>query len=288
MQIVKNILKRLNEPFPEDISLVNKIRSKIGIGIFVTLFLYILRPFGLTYYGNEALLICVKFGLVTVFAGVAYNLFSIYILGLKKDMSSWTLWKWIVSAIVLIIFISICNYLFMSSLEGWEGFSWANFLGMVIITFIVGIFPIIFSGMIIQMNAYKRNQIKAKDMQTGLIPKKTEALRVMLTDENNRNNYSFDLANLLYIEAMQNYVSVYHLTTGKIEKTIFRNTVKRIEVQVAKSPLIRCHRSFLVNTNLIEKVVGNAQGLRLTLKGLEDRTIPVSRKYIPLLKEIIN
>lgn len=284
---MKNILKKLNEPFPEDISLQHNIRSIIGVGVFVTLFLYLLRPFGLDNYQNGKLLICIKFGLLTVFAGLTYDLFGLYVLGLKKDLPSWTLWKWIMSAIFLILFISICNYLFMMSLMGWDGFSWYNFFYMIISTFTVGIFPIIFSGMLVQMNAYKRNQVQAKDMQAALSPKPTKVHTIILAGENSREDYSFPFPKLLYIEAMQNYVSVCHLNEGTIEKTIFRSTLKRMETQTTDSPLIRCHRSFMVNANLIENVAGNAQGLRLTLKDLPDFEVPVSRKYIPILKELM-
>jgi len=38
---------------------------------------------------------------------------------------------------------------------------------------------------------------------------------------------------------------------------------------------------------LIEKVAGNAQGLRLSLSNLSDVEIPVSRKYIAALKSLI-
>ncbi|MFK7983118.1 MAG: LytTR family DNA-binding domain-containing protein [Saprospiraceae bacterium] len=284
---MKNILKKLNEPFPEDISLQHNIRSILGVGVFVTLFLYLLRPFDLNYYSGNLLVVCIGFGALTIFAGLSYDLFGIYVLGLKKDLPSWTLWKWIVNAIFLILFISICNYLFMMYLMAWEDFSWSFFSHMIISTLAVGIFPIIFSGMIVQMNAYKRNQVQAQSLQASLSPKQTKVHTIILAGKNSREDYLFPFADLLYIEAMQNYVSVCHFKKGKIEKTVFRSTIKRMETQTKGSPLIRCHRSFLVNANLIEKVAGNAQGLRLTLKGLPDFEVPVSRKYIPTLRALM-
>jgi DNA-binding LytR/AlgR family response regulator len=86
---------------------------------------------------------------------------------------------------------------------------------------------------------------------------------------------------------MQNYVSVCFQKDGISQKELLRNTIKNLETQIQSSVLIRCHRSFMVNSDLIEKVEGNAQGLRLNLKNLEDFEVPVSRKYIPILKEII-
>ena len=48
--------------------------------------------------------------------------------------------------------------------------------------------------------------------------------------------------------------------------------------------IIHCHRTFLVNSDKIAEAQGNAQGFTLQLHGT-DETIPVSRKYVPHIKE---
>ena len=52
------------------------------------------------------------------------------------------------------------------------------------------------------------------------------------------------------------------------------------------STIERCHRSYLVNTALVDYVSGNAQGYQLHLKGT-DQEVPVGRTFAPtILKEI--
>lgn len=284
---MKQFLKKLNEPFPEDTSLRHNVQSIIGIGLFVTFFLYFLRPFGLHDYPKNPIWICLRFGVLTILAGIVYDLFGTYVLNLKKDGPSWTLWKWIINAIGIVLFISICNYLFMTFLMGWGFFNWYRFTNMLFSTFIVGIFPIIFSGMIVQMNAYKRNQKQATNLQATLATPEESTQIITVTSQNNSQSLTIPITDLLYIEAMQNYVAIGSIQEGKFEKALFRNTITQMEVQLANTSLFRCHRSFLVNIHLIENVAGNAQGLRLTLKELPDVKIPVSRKYIPALKKLI-
>ena len=283
---MKQLLKKLNEPFPEDTSLRHNILSIAGVGIFVTLFLYFIQPFGLHNYPEDTFHICLGFGVVTIVAGMAYDFFGLYVLKFAKDMPSWTLWKWIINAIFLVLFIGTCNYLFMTILMGWETFVWKRFFYTVYSTLAIGIFPIIFSGLMVQMNAYKRNQKQAENIQSSLHPIANKEQVITLTSQNNSQSIQISVNHLFYLEAQQNYVSIYHLQDGNLEKTIFRNTIKQMEEQLQDTPLFRCHRSFLVNTKLIEKVAGNAQGLRLSLANLPDIEVPVSRKHIPTLKSL--
>jgi len=285
---VKQLLNKLNEPFPEDTSLRGNLLSVLGVGVFVTLFLYLIQPFDLNSYPKDPLGICVGFGLVTIFASLFFEFLVVYVFRIQKDIPAWTLWKWIVNVIFLIGFISICNYLYMTFLMGWGIFNWHRFGYMIFSTLVVGIFPIVFSGMMIQMNAYKRNQVQAKNIQSNLVSPIQQEQLITLTSQNNNQILQVTIAHLFYLEAQQNYVSIYHLKEGEIEKTVFRNTIKQMEMQLENTPMFRCHRSFLVNTELIEKVAGNAQGLRLSLANLPGFEVPVSRKYIPSLKSLIS
>jgi len=49
-------------------------------------------------------------------------------------------------------------------------------------------------------------------------------------------------------------------------------------------PLLRCHRSYLVNAAVIREARGNAQGLKLSIVGTEEE-VPVSRAYVAVLRE---
>ena len=94
--------------------------------------------------------------------------------------------------------------------------------------------------------------------------------------------------NIRYAEAMQNYVTVWFLDNDSLQKEVLRATVSSIEEQLSDCAVIRCHRSYLVNVDAVEKVTGNAQGLRLKLSGITQEEVPVSRSYINKIRAFID
>jgi len=72
-------------------------------------------------------------------------------------------------------------------------------------------------------------------------------------------------------------VQVYYFENQVLRSRMLRSTLRKMEDALAAWPqFFRCHRTYLVNFDTIEKVSGNAQGYRLHLRDLEE-TIPVSR-----------
>jgi DNA-binding LytR/AlgR family response regulator len=73
---------------------------------------------------------------------------------------------------------------------------------------------------------------------------------------------------------------------GRLQHRLIRNTLVNAESMMRAffPPLIRCHRSYIVNLDQIKNVDGNAQGLVITLKPCSEK-VPVSRKYIDELKQ---
>ncbi|HEY9048718.1 MAG TPA: LytTR family DNA-binding domain-containing protein [Ohtaekwangia sp.] len=84
------------------------------------------------------------------------------------------------------------------------------------------------------------------------------------------------LADLLYVEASDNYSTVYWRNGQTIEKRMLRINLKNIEGQLDNYFAIRCHRSFIVNINAIDHVTGNANGYKLSIRDT-NFSVPVSR-----------
>jgi tetratricopeptide (TPR) repeat protein len=90
---------------------------------------------------------------------------------------------------------------------------------------------------------------------------------------------SIPLKDVLCIEAADNYIALYYFLNAVVKKELFRSTMKMAEEQLAgNDEMIRCHKSYIINTNNVAQVSGNAQGYRLLIKGLEF-SIPVSRTF---------
>ena len=96
------------------------------------------------------------------------------------------------------------------------------------------------------------------------------------------------ISHLLYIEAVGNYVKVYHVKDGLVHSDMLRTTSKQIEEQLRDySPVVRCHRAFLVNLGQVEQIITRSGTMQLLIKHCND-TLPVSRSNMAQVKSAIN
>jgi DNA-binding LytR/AlgR family response regulator len=103
------------------------------------------------------------------------------------------------------------------------------------------------------------------------------ATAVTFIGENQNETLTLDASQIAYIVAQDNYVQVYFFENEVLKNRMLRATLRKKEDILATWPqFFRCHRTYLVNFDKVEKVSGNAQGYRLHLRGVEE-TIPVSR-----------
>ena len=88
-----------------------------------------------------------------------------------------------------------------------------------------------------------------------------------------------------FLEAADNYVIIHYLSVGKMEKLLIRNSLKNIEWRFREKGLIRCHRSYIVNLNLVQLM--RRQENEVVLDMGDDRVplIPVSRTYATTVME---
>ncbi|MFN7602955.1 MAG: LytTR family transcriptional regulator DNA-binding domain-containing protein, partial [Bacteroidota bacterium] len=80
-------------------------------------------------------------------------------------------------------------------------------------------------------------------------------------------------------------IEICFLEHGKLQKRLFRNTLKSVQVSLTNNPeFFRTHKTHLVNLKKVVKVTGNAQGLKLHLAELPE-PVPVSRNLTAAIKE---
>ena len=107
---------------------------------------------------------------------------------------------------------------------------------------------------------------------------------ITLTGTTNETS-TFLLPHLLYIEAVGNYVKVYHLQEGQIHADTLRATSKQMEKELETYPtIVRCHRAFLVNLRQVEQIVSKAGTMLLRIRNCHTY-IPVSRSHLAHIKD---
>ena len=98
---------------------------------------------------------------------------------------------------------------------------------------------------------------------------------------------TLEISNLLYIEAVGNYVKVCQLQGNEAHTNMLRATMKQMEDELQSYPMIvRCHRAFMVNLGQVEQISSNSRAMQLVMRHSHD-AIPVSRSNVNKLKELL-
>ena len=121
------------------------------------------------------------------------------------------------------------------------------------------------------------NYIISKLIKEKGIKSNSTISKINISD--NKTTLNIDIKNLFYIKSEGNYVTVFE----KNKKYLIRSSLKKIIEQNNNSELIRCHKSYIVNSNKIKSISGNSKGYKISLLD-KDFEIPASIKVGEKLK----
>lgn len=285
--MISKIIAFLNEPYPQEDSDAEIVKLSALVSGVVIFILAVFRPFGFDNVDSSALLrYALIFGVIAFGVMLAYEFFVKYGLGIQRDKADWAFWKWMLSSLALITCIASANYVY--TLYSYDlPASLSHFFLILKNTLSIAVIPILLLGAINITRKSNQNEKIAAEIHLKPKGKQPEIqMPVRLPIPQSENFVEIDAQYIICIEAMQNYVQIYHKSGEKLEKTMIRSTISNMELTLLGTSIKRSHRSFLVNTDKIIKVSGNAQGLKLELDPSPGFWVPVSRKYIPDFRKI--
>jgi hypothetical protein len=132
----------------------------------------------------------------------------------------------------------------------------------------------------------KKLQTSEQDIQPAQEDDTNPASQITL-EGNTNEHVNLEISDLLYIEAVGNYVKVVLLREGEVHTNMLRATMKQMEDQLqAYAIIVRCHRAFMVNLNQVEHISSNSRAMLLVMRHSHD-AIPVSRSNYIKLKELL-
>ena len=114
-----------------------------------------------------------------------------------------------------------------------------------------------------------------------------EERREMITfyDEKGTMRLSIKFSDLVYLQAADNYVNIFYNHQNKQSKYMLRSSLKLVEDAFKDYPLIRCHRSYMVNFERVKMIRREKDGLLIKLDSPVETDIPVSKTY---MSEVFN
>jgi len=271
--------KKLYYPIP--VSGKNGFIFSLAFGLFIAFFLWFFEPFDMNVQEYSKLEILL-FGIISfgVFF-LAHTIIPLIIPNVYKE-KNWTIYSQILFYVILSFAIATLNGLYINFRNDLS-FSWSNYLLIITQTFAVGIIPITVSVLFSYYWKYKKIAEQSNAFNDKLDTIK-ESQTHQYTIQSNIKNETFiiDDSTFLFAKSSGNYIEVF--VADNPPKT-YRMGLSSLEEQLSSNKLmIRCHRSYFVNTTQIIKVAGNAQGLKLWLK--DEEYIPVSRKYLSEIKAV--
>lgn len=160
--------------------------------------------------------------------------------------------------LIVLTFVVIGIYFVRSSWIGWNDSGLNSLLVTLYRVVIVAIIPLSLIVLLINKTGRQENLIlTSKDKNPELV--------------------KLDMKNLLYLQSEDNYTSIHFLQNGTYNKKLLRGSLSHFEKQV-RTPIVRIHRSYLINLEKVSWVKMNSSGGFISLKGI-DSSFKVSRKY---------
>lgn len=281
------IRKYLSQQYPRE---ENKWKIILPVSLFIALFVLIFQPFGLSNYQNpHKFLILAGYGFVTLII-LAVDLIVLPFLfqGSYRE-EKWTVLKEIFYLVFILVTIGLGNLLYSAWMIGIK-LSLANILIFQVFTVAIGIIPITAITLIKQNYLFRKYSESAARISSSLSHQEKDIPMndlLKITSESGTDEVSLLISSLVFVKSEGNYITVGYLKNGRIAKTLLRNTMKYAEERLSCQPSVfKCHRSWLVNLDKIERVSGNSQGLKLSMEGYEEH-VPVARNLAGEFKRII-
>jgi hypothetical protein len=280
----------LRQTYPFSYGYGRNAKLALAIAAFTFVFLYSFDPIGISNGVKFGVLwVTLGYGLI---AGLSFLIYFGLFVELTKNsklVDNWTVGRELLLYSGLFLMVGIIN----SSLrpvfyEGEHGLNLQILISDVSNTFkigfvILGVLTWLNIGYLIRTNEAKAEIVqlflRKTDRQTRTKAKK-KAPPKTISVTSQYDEVEIDPSNTVFVMASGNYVEIYTEREGKLERTLKRITLKSVEDALTEnSPLLRVHRAYLVNVDMVEDVSGNAQGYQLRLKGTEIQ-VPVSRSYL--------
>lgn len=291
--MIRSLIKFLNQPYPEPLRTRRSWILILGISLIVFFVLSLFQPFGLYEFQNSfKLLYIAGYAFITGAVLIVFLQILPVLLPVSFSEKNWKVRKHIIWLLALVLTIGVGNLIYTSWFIVHIQINWNSILIFEGFTFAVAIIPIVLTVTLTYIRHLKRN-LKAADDISGILSasddKNEDDHEAVIIEGNNKNEKILVKPSAFYFaKSGGNYLHVYYRQNGEQRQDIIRLTLNSLKGVFEKYDfIVQCHRAYLVNTKEIDRVDGNAQGLRLKLKNVEGEVL-VSRNYVGKIKSLVS
>lgn len=269
-------------PFSDDPKYNTRVTFFISIGVFI--FLWLFQPFEI-----GLLPVPKRYYLLVGFTLIIFLILCLYLLLIpsffpkKFSAVNWNIKKEILWNSWILFSILVCLFFYTQWL-GIMKFSFYTLIKLVL----TATLPI--SGMIIiNHNRMLRSNLKMADELNKKLyeHKHVQEKIVHFVSDYQKDSLAVKANAILIIRSANNYIEVFWKDNSSVRNQMIRCSMTNAEEAVRDHKFIfKCHRSYMVNINYIERFEGSSQGYIIIFENIAF-PVPVSRNAASKLKELI-
>ena len=260
----------------------------IFVPIFALLFITIYRPFNFEHIDEDTGLLTwlnisreVLVQLITlgfIFVGMAVVAVSRWIMGVytrKRELSYMQYISWVAFEILIMALIFTIAALFTDTPKPVTTLFYNSLIKTILILLIPYVMCYIYFIWQERVAQLRHIRERLAEDETAL-----QAAYVQIYDEKGEMRLSVRREHLFLLESADNYVCVWYINNNSPKKVLVRNTLTKVAKQLESTHIQRCHRSYIINLDLIKVMRREKEGIfvEFGVEGVPD--VPISKTYV--------
>ena len=266
----------------------HQIAMIIFVPIFALLFITIYRPFNFEHIDEDTGLLTwliisreVLVQLITlgfIFVGMAVVAISRWIMGVytrKRELSYMQYISWVAFEILIMALIFTIAALFTDTPKPVTTLFYNSLVKTILILLIPYVMCYIYFIWQERVAQLRHIRERLAEDETAL-----QAAYVQIYDEKGEMRLSVRREHLFLLESADNYVCVWYINNNSPKKVLVRNTLTKVAKQLESTHIQRCHRSYIINLDLIKVMRREKEGIfvEFGVEGVPD--VPISKTYV--------
>ena len=266
----------------------NQIAMIIFVPIFALLFITIYRPLNFEHIDEDTGLLTwlnisreVLVQLITlgfIFVGMAVVAVSRWIMGVytrERELSYMQYISWVAFEILIMALIFTIAALFTDTPKPVTTLFYNSLVKTILILLIPYVMCYIYFIWQERVAQLRHIRERLAEDETAL-----QAAYVQIYDEKGEMRLSVRREHLFLLESADNYVCVWYINNNSPKKVLVRNTLTKVAKQLESTHIQRCHRSYIINLDLIKVMRREKEGIfvEFGVEGVPD--VPISKTYV--------
>lgn len=210
------------------------------------------------------------------YATVAISRVVLVLVNGRKELSMFWLLMWMSIELILCVAVTA---IMAWSLEGGGEVRLAPLAGDILLGNVaVFLIPNVITYQAFRLKELRIDLVSVRRRYTTESQGVSSDQSINFYDKGGRLAFSTRVANVLYIEAADNYTNIHYINGEKEDTFILHNTLKDLEKEYSGMGLLRCHRGYMVNVMNV-KLMRKEKGSLLLELSSTNKAIPVSKSY---------